>query len=184
MSGAFRFKVGDVVMVSADVSLELGDALRRSKAPVARGVVEERCSAPEGRRYPSYTVVFDPPVGKLRTTRVSERGIVGLAAEYAVPTHEFFTVITSGPLFFLRVPKPIPKWRDFLKGVGALVRPYGVRIRDVQLEGRDGTESKDEADLVRKLQKAFSGDTSVLAKFGLADWSREGPVVVRPYPPA
>lgn len=153
MSGAYRFNVGDVVMVSAIANHVVDDALgRRSKVAVVRGVVDERRVATEGRRYASYTVVLDPPVGKkLRTVHVSEHEIVGLASEYTPPSHRFFTVITAGPLFFLRVPdKPAPKWRDVLRCVGALVRPYGIRIRDVQLEGRDGRGVSPMSDAVMK----------------------------------
>jgi hypothetical protein len=174
---SFRYASGDVVVVAPyDLWWLRG---RRGKQKPLQAVVTDRKSKPEKQNFPLYRLQFAKPPREDPEPWISEHAILGLAREFKAPTHAYYTVITHEPLFFLRVPIRGLRWRDMLKGLTPVLRSHDIKTRDVQIEGRDGTEDAHEADLVRRLEKAFAGDATAVRSFGLLDWQGGAAVVIR-----
>jgi len=173
---SFRYSIGDVVVVAPQALW--WRSLRGKQEPAQATVMGRK---PENENFPYYHLLFaPPPPPRVHSVPwLSEHDILGLARDYKPATHLYFTIITYGPLFFLRTPIKRPQWRALLKGLTPILRHYDIKLRDVQIEGRNGTENADEADLVKTLQHAFAGDAATVRKFGLLDWRGDAAVLIR-----
>lgn len=86
----------------------------------------------------------------------------------------YLNVISNGPLVIARLPWPMPRWKAVLAGLTGVMREHGLRQKDAKIDSLlpapDSDMGPDEAAFAGKLDAAFAGDTSVVAKFWLYDW--------------
>lgn len=98
-------------------------------------------------------------------------------------TYHYLSVITPGPLIVVRVPFPMPRWRDVLKAATPIMQSFGYRQKDISsIEGllpRPDEEDYAERDLqfAARVERAFAGDPTCLPPFHLFDW-RDGEFVL------
>lgn len=89
----------------------------------------------------------------------------------------YIHVISDGPLVIARLPWPMPRWKAVLGAVTGVMREHGLRQKDASIESltaAPGDEwSDDDRAFAAKLDAAFAGDASAVAKFWLYDW-RDG----------
>ena len=86
----------------------------------------------------------------------------------------YMTVINPGPLMIVRVPWPMPRWREILRAMTAVMRAHGLRQKDVSsLDGLVPYPSdRDEADreLVARVDAGYEGAADRVPGFWLYDW--------------
>lgn len=87
----------------------------------------------------------------------------------------YMAVINPGPLMIVRVPWPMPRWRDVLRAMTAVMRSHGLRQKDISL--LDGMVVADPADrdakdwdLAARMDAAYEGAADRLPRFWLYDW--------------
>lgn len=88
----------------------------------------------------------------------------------------YLVVIAEGPMIILRVPWPMPRWRDILRASTAVMRAHGRRQKDIRsLDGLVAyPPQRDEADrdLVSRIDAAYLGAEDKVPGFWLYDWRR------------
>ena len=118
--------------------------------------------------------------------------------------YQYLTVISGGPFTMVRVPlippkskrgkwKHVVKWTELRSAVAAVMRENGVKLKDiVAIENFSHPDDWDENDPWRRdsarkeslrtrerIERAFSGDRSILPEFRLYDWVNGAFVVAR-----
>ena len=84
----------------------------------------------------------------------------------------------------LRVPWPMPRWRDILRATTAVMRSHGRRQKDISsLEGLVAMDPSDrtaeDRDLVASVDAGYAGDPDRVPGFWLYDWHRGAFKLVR-----
>jgi hypothetical protein len=95
-----------------------------------------------------------------------------------IQQHHYMTVISPGPLMIVRVPWPMPRWRELLRASTTLMRAHGLRQKDISaFDGMVPSDPTDREakdwDLASRLDAAYAGATDKFPRFWLYDW-RDG----------
>lgn len=91
----------------------------------------------------------------------------------------YLLVVSPGPaLMILRVPWPMPRWREVLRATGAVLRSHDLRQKDLyRLDGLVGIPSSrtdEDRVLVDRVEEGYRGALDRVPRFWLYDWSRGG----------
>lgn len=90
----------------------------------------------------------------------------------------YLFVVAPGVLTILRVPWPMPRWREIVRATTAVRHSHGLRLKDVYsldgLVGLPGHRSAEDLALVARVEDAYRGAEDRLPRFWLYDWSRGG----------
>ena len=176
----YKYNVGDRVVVSTDAWWAF---VPRKLPHVIQAVITDRKPRPNGENFPYYLLRFDPPLHGLSEHWTVEHHILSRADDYTSPTHIFYSVISSGPLLFLRAPMPGLRRGAFRKALASVLRLYRLKVADVSaILTREGTVSAADAALVHRLQRAYAGDRDSVKDhelYELYDWNGDGFVLVR-----
>ena len=95
--------------------------------------------------------------------------------------HHYLLVVAPGPrrhpLMILRVPWPMPRWRDIMRATTAVMRAHGLRQKDVS--SLDGMVPQDPSErgvsdlaLVERVEGGYAGTVGHVPRFWLYDWRR------------
>lgn len=88
----------------------------------------------------------------------------------------YLLVIAPGPQMILRVPWPMPRWREILRAATAVMRAHGLLQKDISsLEGLvayPADRSDEDRALVDRVEEAYRGALDRVPRFWLYDWSR------------
>jgi hypothetical protein len=95
------------------------------------------------------------------------------------------TVISPGPLMFVRVPWPMPRWREILRASTTLMQAHGLRQKDISaFDGMVPIDPTDrdpkDWDLIARVDAAYAGDPDKFPRFWLYDWQDGAFRLVRP----
>ena len=89
--------------------------------------------------------------------------------------YHYILVCGTPVLVILRVPYPMPRWKDILKGLTPVMREQGMCRKKAVLDGLMAMNPQDRREedvpFIGKLQRAFQGDKTVLKDFRLYRWS-------------
>lgn len=89
----------------------------------------------------------------------------------------YLLVIAPGPLRILRVPWPMPRWRNILRATTAVMRAHGLRQKDIHwLDGLVATppdRTDDDRALAARVDEGYGGARGVVPRFWLYDWYRD-----------
>lgn len=85
------------------------------------------------------------------------------------------TVISPGPLMIVRVPLPMPRWREILRAATTLMQSHGLRQKDISaFDGMVPIDPVDrilsDRDLIARVDAAYAGDPDKFSRFWLYDW--------------
>lgn len=80
----------------------------------------------------------------------------------------YCNVITPGPLFFVRFPWGVTRWRKILQALTPVMRSYGLKKKDIS--GMDGYDSEQDKDFIARLERAYKGDLTIVKSFDLYEW--------------
>ena len=164
---SFLYAVGDRVVV---VTWRARDR-RLNSIPIEADVLERKLPDPNNR-FPLYRVRLHMARGAPVEDWLNEHNVLGMAGEFARPTHRFFQLIAQEPLLtYFRVSLPAPRWPSLRKQmIAVMTAVYRVNPRDIiEITSIDGTEDADQAVFAKRLDRAFAGDSSVVPKSALYD---------------
>lgn len=88
----------------------------------------------------------------------------------------YLLVIAPGPPMILRVPWPMPRWREVLRATTAVMHAHGLLQKDVHsLDGlvpypSDRTDN--DRTLVDRVDAGYGGARDMVPRFWLYDWRR------------
>lgn len=87
----------------------------------------------------------------------------------------YMTVLSPGPLVIVRVPLPMPRWREILRESTTLMRSHGLRQKDISaFDGMVPIDPADreqkDRDLIERIDAAYAGDVDKFPRFWLYDW--------------
>lgn len=89
----------------------------------------------------------------------------------------YLFVVAPGPLIILRVPWPMPRWREILRGATAVMRAHALRQKDIlSLDGLvayPADRSAEDRDLVERVDAGYRGAADRLPRFWLYDWHHD-----------
>lgn len=88
----------------------------------------------------------------------------------------YLLVINPGPLMILRVPWPMPQWREILRATTAVMRSHGLRQKDISsldgLVAYPDDRTIEDQNLTAQVDAGYEGTKDRVPRFWLYDWRR------------
>ena len=87
----------------------------------------------------------------------------------------YMSITSPGPLMIVRVPWPMPRWREIMRATTAVMRSHGLRQKDIWaldglVEANPKERTEESRQLATRLDRGYDGLGSVLPGFHLYDW--------------